>query len=549
MHRSRLSLLSKINTKKNKLILLLILIVIFITSLIYSIFQTKSTYKFLTQKDFNLASNSSQRAIIFPKVLSIITLGRSDTIKAWYKSLSLIPQLEQFEENVQYIGKNILDPNVPQANLVQLEEHLININDEVIEINNHLNSSFILKNLSITEKINETLKITDQIITSLNTINKEPHTFLVLLQNTEELRASGGFMGSYARVDLSEGKIINITIQDIYEPDGQFTGFVDAPPGAKEYLSGGDGLRLPDSNWHPDFPTSAKIISSYFAFGDERKIDSIITLNVDQIEKILKVVGDIYLPDYGLTVTSDNLTALARADRNAFFAGSKQKANFLTSLFNNLKIKLTQLNTDQQSEIIQTLIRGLEHKDLQLYSWHPQLQDIFMKYNVAGEIEYRAQSDFYLYLPETNVGINKANKKITREVEVSLGQNRTDIDVSFHNDGSQSLLDYINYQRIIIDPMVTIKEIKYGGEKVSFYEDLITNSEGSDFKQAGFLIPLESSQSKTLNITLTHQTICTKESCKIQLQKQSGVQPTPYQVNYQGKSVNIVLEKDEVIKF
>lgn len=537
------------NTKQNKLVLLLLLIVIFITSLIYSIFQTKITYDFLTQQEFTKANLSSQKAILFPKVISQLTLKQSDTIEAWKLSLSLISQLEQFEENIEYIGKNILDPNLPQANLIRLEEHLIDINDKVIEINNHLNSSFILKNLSITEDLNKTLEITEQIINSLNTINKEPHTFLVLLQNTEELRASGGFMGSYARVDLNKGKVTNITIQDIYEPDGQFTGFVDAPPGAKKYLSGGGGLRLPDSNWHPDFPTAAKIISSYFAFGNERKIDSIIALNVDQIEKILKVVGDIYLPDYGLTVTADNLTALARVDRNAFFAGSKQKANFLTTLFNNLKIELTQLNSSQQAEIIQTLIRGLQHKDLQLFSWHPQLQDIFIKYNVAGEIEYRDQSDFYLYLPETNVGINKANKKVTREVKVNLGQNRTDLEINFHNDGSESLLDYINYQRMIIDPMVTIKKIEYGGQKVSFYEDLITNSAGSDFKQVGFLIPLESGQSKTLNITLTHQTICAKDSCKIQIQKQSGVQPTPYQINYQGESVNIVLEKDEIIRF
>ncbi|MDH5533213.1 MAG: DUF4012 domain-containing protein [Candidatus Pacebacteria bacterium] len=525
------------------------LIVIFIFSFIYSTIQTKKTYDFLIQNDFSKAKISSQKAILFPTIISQSTLHQSDTLEAWTKSLSLISKLEQFEENVQYIGKNMLDPTIPQANLIVLEEQLVDINNEVIELNNHLNSSFILKNLSITNKINQTLKITDQIINSLKTINKDPHTFLILLQNTEELRASGGFMGSYARIDLNEGKVTNITIQDIYEPDGQFTGFVDAPPGAKEYLSGGQGLRLPDSNWHPDFPTSAKIISSYFAFGDERKIDSIITVNVDQIEKILKIVGDIYLPDYGLTVTSDNLTALARADRNAFFAGSKQKANFLTSLFNNLKIELTKLNSQQQTEIIETLLRGLQHKDLQLFSWHPQLQDIFVKYNVAGEIEYQDQSDFYLYLLETNVGINKANKKITREVKINLGQNRTDLEVKFHNDGSESLLDYINYQRIIVNPMVTVKEVRYGEEKISFYEDLITNSKGKDFKQVGFLIPLESGQSKTLNITLNYQTICVEKSCKLQIQKQSGIQPTPYQINYMGKSKNIVLEQDEIITF
>jgi hypothetical protein len=546
VQKQRLSLPAKINIK---LVIPLILSFLFVFSLFYSLFFTKKTINSLVNKNFSQANQSANKAIFFPKTLSKITLNKSDTLKAWQTTLELTPLVTDLSYDLDYVSKNLLNPGQPQANLIIIEEKLLIINAKALVLQDSLHSSFILKNISVTDQLDDALKISDQILLSLNTINKKNHTFLILLQNTEELRASGGFMGSYARVDINEGKIINITIQDIYEPDGQFTGFVDAPYGAKQYLSGGDGLRLPDSNWHPDFPTAAKTISSYFAFGDERKIDSIITLNVDFVEKILKIVGDIYLPDYGLTVTADNLTALARADRNSFFAGSKQKANFLTTLFNNLKIKLTQLNTDQQEQIANTLLTGLTHKDLQLFSWHPQLQDIFTNYNVAGEIEYRDQNSFYLYLPETNVGINKANKKITREVKVNLGQNRTDLVINFHNDDAQSELDYINYQRLILNPRVTIKQIEYDKKPIDFYEDIISNSDGSDFKQVGFILPLESGLSKTLMVTLTHQPICATQVCKIQIQKQSGLPPTPYQISFENIIKNIVLEKDEIISF
>ena len=549
MHKSRLSLLSKISIKQKTIIIAITFIVFFLSALFHSLLLTKQTFNLLQNKDLTQAKQKSQQAVIFPKLLSNFTLNKSDTLLSWNLALEITPQLIDLIEKAEFVSKNLFDHEQPEANLMAIEKDLLEINNKALKLQTHLHSSFILKNLSIIKKIDQTLKINEQALTILNVINQEPHSFIILLQNSEEIRASGGFMGSYARVDINKGKITNITIQDIYEPDGQFTGFVEAPPGAKQYLSGGEGLRLPDSNWHPDFPTASKTISSYFAFGDEKKVDSIIALNVDQVEKILKIVGDIYLPDYGLTVTADNLTALARADRNAFFAGSKQKANFLTALFNNLKIELTQLNLDQQKEIANTLLRGLEHKDLQLFSWHPQLQEIFTKYNIAGELEYRDQSDFYLYLPETNVGINKANKKITREVKINLGQNRTDLEVSFHNDNSLSNLNYINYQRIILDPLITVKEIKFGDEKIFFSENLITNSEGSDFKQVGFLIPLESGQSKTLKIILTHQNVCEKKTCKLQIQKQSGLQPTPYRIEYMGEIKDIVLEKDEVIEF
>lgn len=549
MSKARLSLLSKIDLKQKRIIICITICFIFFSSLVYSLFLTKQTFNHLLNRDFINANQKAQQAIFLPRILSKVTLGKSSTIESWKTGLELVPLLINLESNATKLSQSLLNPEPTQINLITFGDDLAIINDKTVQLQNNLHSSLIFRNLSLTKKVDQVLTFSKQIQTALETINKEDHTFLVLLQNTEELRASGGFMGSYARVDLKEGKVSNINIQDIYEPDGQFTGFVEAPPGAKEYLSGGEGLRLPDANWHPDFPTSAKVISSYFAFGDEKKIDSIVTLNVDLIEKIIRVVGEVYLPDYGLTVTADNLTALARADRNSFFAGSKQKTNFLASLFDHLKIRLTKLDPKQQEQIAQIVLTGLGHKDIQLFSWHSELQEIFNKNNIAGEIEYREQSDFYLYLPETNVGINKANKKITRDVKINLGQNRTEITVNFINNNSQSSLDYINYQRIILDPMVTVKEIKYDGQTIHFYEDLISNSNGNTFKQVGFLIPLESGLSKTLSITLTHSDICLENTCKLQIQKQSGLPPTPYQIKYRDEIRNIVLEKDEVIEF
>jgi hypothetical protein len=53
--------------------------------------------------------------------------------------------------------------------------------------------------------------------------------YLVLLQNDTELRPSGGFLGSYAKVELASTGIKNISVQDIYVPDGQLLGHVDPP--------------------------------------------------------------------------------------------------------------------------------------------------------------------------------------------------------------------------------------------------------------------------------------------------------------------------------
>ncbi|NCN03962.1 MAG: DUF4012 domain-containing protein [Candidatus Pacebacteria bacterium] len=522
------------------------LIVMFTT---FSLYKTNQSLKFVKNQQFTQASQAAHMAQPLPKLLSAITLRQSDTIKSWVTTLEIVESLPALETIINDISSNFFSSEQGNNSFIDLETELSVIQDKLTKLQTSTDSSLLLSNLNVTTKLHSLIKYNDQLLTILENINGGPHTILVLLQNTDEIRSSGGFMGSYARIDFDNGKIANITIQDIYEPDGQFAGYVDAPPGAKEYLSGGEGLRLPDSNWHPDFPTSAKIIASYFAFGNERKIDSIAAVNVDMIEKIIKVTGEIYLPDYGVTVTADNLTALARADRNSFFAGSKQKVNFLSILFDHLKIRLANLDRNQQMQLLEQLFISLEHKEIQLFSWHQPLQEIFDEYNFAGEIEYRDQSDFYLYLVESNVGINKANKKISREVDFSLGVNRTDIEIIFNNDDSESLLDYINYQRIILDPNVTVKEIQYDNQQIEFYKDTITNSTGQTFKQVGFLLPLESGQTKKLTVILNHPQICLNESCRIQIQNQSGLPLTPYKITFMDQTKNIILEKDEIIKF
>ena len=49
-----------------------------------------------------------------------------------------------------------------------------------------------------------------------------PHHVLVLLQNPSELRASGGFLGSYADVTIVDGRIAQVAVHDVADVDKGF---------------------------------------------------------------------------------------------------------------------------------------------------------------------------------------------------------------------------------------------------------------------------------------------------------------------------------------
>src|SRR3989339_164482 len=94
-----------------------------------------------------------------------------------------------------------------------------------------------------------------------------PQTYLVLFLNNTEIRPGGGFIGSYALVKVDSGKI------DILKTDGSEnldwaapTDFrVESPAPLKKFLKQ-ELWFFRDSNWSPDFPTSAKTSLWFYRF-------------------------------------------------------------------------------------------------------------------------------------------------------------------------------------------------------------------------------------------------------------------------------------------
>ncbi|MBD3279665.1 MAG: DUF4012 domain-containing protein [Candidatus Pacebacteria bacterium] len=402
------------------------------------------------------------------------------------------------------------------------------------------------------------------------------HSWLALLQNTHELRATGGFMGSYARLELDNGQLTKLEIQDIYEPDGQFTGYVEAPPGVKEYLSSGQGLRLPDANWQADFPTSAQTILSFFAHGKEQRLEGVVAVNLSLMQKLLQLTGPVYLADYDTWVNADNLAQVARADRQEFFPGSRAKRNFLTSLTTQLKINLTQLELKDQQSLLDLLAKALKQKELQFYTNVPEIEKVFQKNQVAGVLGPKQPSDFYLYLLESNVGINKANQAITRQVKLRRAQSTITIEVKFSNNNqsvvttsspslpipTQALaqadhLGYVNYQRLILPTNAVINSISYDADIQdnvnlqlinSWDEKLITNFTNQEFKQLGFLITLAAQHQGLLTIKLNLDKPL-PQPAQVWLQKQPGLPAVQYQLEKTGQTTTILLDQDQLIEW
>jgi hypothetical protein len=130
--------------------------------------------------------------------------------------------------------------------------------------------------------------------------------YLLVFQNNAEKRASGGFMGSFAVVDMSKGEIKNILV-----PKG---GTYDTEAGLSEKVVAPEPLwllnplwHLWDANWWPNWPTTAKKIEWFYEKSNGPTVDGVISLTPTVIERLLTVTGPIDMSkDYGVIISADN---------------------------------------------------------------------------------------------------------------------------------------------------------------------------------------------------------------------------------------------------
>ena len=270
--------------------------------------------------------------------------------------------------------------------------------------------------------------------------------YLVVFQNSAELRPTGGFIGSYGLVKIENGALANWEIFDIYTADGQLRGHID-PPDEILRFAGQQSWYMRDANWDPDWPLTAQRLEWFLEKETGQTVDGVIGVNLGLMQKLLAVSGPLDLLDLNLTVSADDFFAKAESAAEInFFAGSSQKKDFLGAAAKALQGKLP-----VNLALGKALSAALEQKDLLFYFNNPKVQKVFSNAGWGGELK-----NFDLAIIEANLGFNKANYFIKRSVQtkILIGKDGTlDVTVVIHyrNDSPSEAWPggkYKNYLRI-----------------------------------------------------------------------------------------------------
>lgn len=130
-----------------------------------------------------------------------------------------------------------------------------------------------------------------------------PRSYLLLGQNNQEIRATGGFIGSVGAVTVEKGAVVRLDYGSSYAVDA---GVVpQSPPTPLARYLGLGGWYLRDANWWPDFPASAAQVEEAWLRAGRGPVDGVVALDSTAIEAVMRAVGGVEVEGYG-AVTADS---------------------------------------------------------------------------------------------------------------------------------------------------------------------------------------------------------------------------------------------------
>ena len=194
---------------------------------------------------------------------------------------------------------------------------------------------------------------------------------LIALQNPDELRPAGGFLGTYGIAQIRNGVFQKLETHDIYHMDMPVQDKMEVEPPAPiaKYLNNEWFMR--DSNWSPDWPTSARKIKWFYhqenalLTGDNRindftgEFEGVVGITPKFITDLLAITGPVTVE--GVQYDQHNFTRLLEYEVEKGYVQKGVPAwhrkEVIGDIMRKIKIKLLDIPSSRWGEIVEAIDR------------------------------------------------------------------------------------------------------------------------------------------------------------------------------------------------
>lgn len=239
--------------------------------------------------------------------------------------------------------------------------------------------------------------------------------YLLVFQNNAEMRASGGFFGSYALLDFSKGRIKNLEV-----PAG---GTYDVEAGYHDRIIAPTPLQMVnplwhlwDANWWYDWPTTARKLSWFYEKSGGPTVDGVISLTPTVIEDFLRAYGPVDMTkDYGVTITVDNFWQVTQTFAEQKPDVTNKPKQIIGDLFNAIITDFpNRLNKPTLLKIVLATEKSFDEKQALLYFKNEELAEWVRNFGWDGQVKQTSQD--YLAVINSSVGGGKSDREIIQKI-------------------------------------------------------------------------------------------------------------------------------------
>lgn len=249
----------------------------------------------------------------------------------------------------------------------------------------------------------------------------EQQDYLILSQNSDELRPSGGYISTYGWLSVRNGRVVEYgysptTATSPNPPPEDAVTEVTVPNWWIGYNS--PVYAAWDGSWYADYPATAQMAMWFYdtGFNLHAPVDGVIAIDIFGFEAILAALGDVRIPGYVEAVNADNFREMIYTIRAEDGEHKAFLAALYTQIFSDWQDSISNAETNQR--MLGVLLQALQEKHIMLYFNDPSLNESVQILGWAGNQAVTPQHD-YLMTADANLG-NKSNRSIIRQLAANV---------------------------------------------------------------------------------------------------------------------------------
>ena len=403
-------------------------------------------------------------------------------------------------------------------------------------------------------------------------------SYLVLFQDSSQIRSSGGIINLYAILNLSSGKITDFKFFNASDSDAKLTTHIEPPFPIRRYLASRN-WSLKNSSFDVDFLKTAVASATFLNSEEQRMVDGVISVDLVFINNLLKITGPVKLIDNSGFINNENFFSVFQRH---------QDKDFLKIVLQSISSKISNEKNVSSVALLNFISQAMYEKHL-LFAFNNPGQEAIFAVNgfSAALVDDRVSGENiindFVGISESSFAEKNINFYISRSLSQKVNLEKdggvSEIITLTMNNSSQINTNnfYKNYIRFIFPENSQIKSIFINGIEQKITPAITDPAvyEAKNFKQPqalevykqvqsgkdvfGFLVTVSPQELKkiVINYKLSQRINLLKTDYKYSLKifKQPGINFYPFDFSFTPLSdlkiskasngVNLLKEKAE----